>query len=356
MADIQLNSVGPNKVKVIALVREITGLGLKEAKEAVDLVEDGRPFSISNIASENLQNIVISFKELGADAIELGRENDVDDNVGSNCEEEETIKEKLDTQPVKKYKPIVPANNISRIDRESTLKVLKEVKGIAKEYESYNSQINTLSQKIKSETDVAERLRKEIVGPTKWLIRGVVLAAAIGGVFFYVIGAVIFAIIAKIVMNLTVKRAYLKKHEDENNAKADKYIQTNVEPLKEKLDYVYEERTAFFESGKKDWASDVVGQGMFYSSCIDDLYELVRSRRADTIKEALNKYDDEQHKARMEEMQQAIQNASETSAREAAKQTAQMAQIEKNTHQAARAAKASAAFDYGTYRNTRKKK
>ena len=34
--DVELTDVGPNKVKVIKVVREATGLGLKEAKEAVD--------------------------------------------------------------------------------------------------------------------------------------------------------------------------------------------------------------------------------------------------------------------------------------------------------------------------------
>ena len=34
--DVELTEVGPNKVKVIKVVRELTGLGLKEAKEAVD--------------------------------------------------------------------------------------------------------------------------------------------------------------------------------------------------------------------------------------------------------------------------------------------------------------------------------
>lgn len=34
--DVELTEVGPNKVKVIKAVREITGLGLKEAKEVVD--------------------------------------------------------------------------------------------------------------------------------------------------------------------------------------------------------------------------------------------------------------------------------------------------------------------------------
>lgn len=34
--DVELSEVGPNKVKVIKVVREITGLGLKEAKDLVD--------------------------------------------------------------------------------------------------------------------------------------------------------------------------------------------------------------------------------------------------------------------------------------------------------------------------------
>ena len=34
--DVELTEVGPNKVNVIKVVREATGLGLKEAKEVVD--------------------------------------------------------------------------------------------------------------------------------------------------------------------------------------------------------------------------------------------------------------------------------------------------------------------------------
>ena len=34
--DVELSEIGPNKVKVIKVVRDYTGLGLKEAKELVD--------------------------------------------------------------------------------------------------------------------------------------------------------------------------------------------------------------------------------------------------------------------------------------------------------------------------------
>ncbi len=43
--NVELTEIGPNKVKVIKVVREVTGLGLKEAKDVVDnapkLVKEG---------------------------------------------------------------------------------------------------------------------------------------------------------------------------------------------------------------------------------------------------------------------------------------------------------------------------
>ena len=46
--DVELTEVGPNKVKVIKVVREATGLGLKEAKDVVD----GAPKVIKEGASK----------------------------------------------------------------------------------------------------------------------------------------------------------------------------------------------------------------------------------------------------------------------------------------------------------------
>ena len=47
--DVELTEVGPNKVKVIKVVREVTGLGLKEAKEFVD----GAPKVVKEGASKD---------------------------------------------------------------------------------------------------------------------------------------------------------------------------------------------------------------------------------------------------------------------------------------------------------------
>ena len=46
--DVELTEVGPNKVKVIKVVRELTGLGLKEAKAAVD----GAPSKLKEAVSK----------------------------------------------------------------------------------------------------------------------------------------------------------------------------------------------------------------------------------------------------------------------------------------------------------------
>lgn len=46
--DVELTEVGPNKVKVIKVVRDATGLGLKEAKEVVE----GAPKVIKEAASK----------------------------------------------------------------------------------------------------------------------------------------------------------------------------------------------------------------------------------------------------------------------------------------------------------------
>lgn len=46
--DVELTEVGPNKVKVIKVVREVTGLGLKEAKDLVD----GAPKIVKEAASK----------------------------------------------------------------------------------------------------------------------------------------------------------------------------------------------------------------------------------------------------------------------------------------------------------------
>ena len=61
--DVELTEAGDQKVKVIKVVREITGLGLKEAKEVVD----GAPKVVKEGASkEEAEDIKKKLEEVGA--------------------------------------------------------------------------------------------------------------------------------------------------------------------------------------------------------------------------------------------------------------------------------------------------
>ena len=53
--DVELTEVGANKVKVIKVVREITGLGLKEAKEVVDSAPKVVKEAVSKEEAEDIQ-------------------------------------------------------------------------------------------------------------------------------------------------------------------------------------------------------------------------------------------------------------------------------------------------------------
>ena len=65
--DVELTEVGANKVKVIKVVREVTGLGLKEAKEVVD----NAPKVVKEGASKDeAEDIKAKLEEVGAE-IEL---------------------------------------------------------------------------------------------------------------------------------------------------------------------------------------------------------------------------------------------------------------------------------------------
>ena len=58
-----LAEIGPEKIKVIKTVREITGLGLKEAKDLVD----GAPKPIKEgVSKQEADEIAAKFKETGA--------------------------------------------------------------------------------------------------------------------------------------------------------------------------------------------------------------------------------------------------------------------------------------------------
>lgn len=322
MGKVVLNSCGNQKVQVINLVSKATGLGLKEAKDAVDAVEMGTPFSM-DVPDGTENDLVGQFAAIGADA-------SIEACISEN-------KKRFSEAP-QKSAGANGENNLSFENREETLNVLYEIGKIAENVEALNAEAAALKADINLKNQQAEELRHVVSKKAKAIKWGVILCSLLT----WKLIPVVITIIVWIVMNQTVIKKDIKEHEAENNANAQRYIATYVTPLRERLNQVENEITELNKSGKIEWAKDIVGEKFFYSACIGDLYDLVKGRRADNLKEALNLYADVQYKARMEATQAAIQNASEISAAEAVKQTAYSKIIAKNTHQAATAAKANA--------------
>ena len=61
--DVELTEVGSEKIKVIKVVRDVTGLGLKEAKEAVEGAPKVLKEAVSKAEAEDIQK---KFEEVGA--------------------------------------------------------------------------------------------------------------------------------------------------------------------------------------------------------------------------------------------------------------------------------------------------
>lgn len=61
--DVELSEIGEQKVKVIKVVREVTGLGLKEAKDLVD----GAPKAVkTGVSKEEAEALKKQLEEVGA--------------------------------------------------------------------------------------------------------------------------------------------------------------------------------------------------------------------------------------------------------------------------------------------------
>ena len=61
--DVVLKAAGPNKLQIVKLVKELTGLGLKEAKDVVD----GAPSNVKEgVSKEEAEGLKKSLEEAGA--------------------------------------------------------------------------------------------------------------------------------------------------------------------------------------------------------------------------------------------------------------------------------------------------
>ena len=309
----EINEV--NKIKIIALYQDFTGVCLTEAKQAIETL----PLTVQSENEPALHDFCGKLVELGCVVTSVPSL-----SVNSLSNETLPLTTTKDTglasfesvsQLPEKFRPPV---EITKLNRDETIGLLSEIGKTCDTLCGLYGRLNSLTVTLDMETKKAEEIRKEL--PDRFIYIGLA-GGVIGFIGGFIIGAIIGLFIGIIVTSLIYNTP---KKEKEREDKADKYIEEKVVPIQNEIKVVDEGLEKLNATGKIDWAIGVVGEELFNPEDISGLAELVRTGRADNLKEALNLYDDVMHRKRMEAMQRDVVVAAEISATEAIKQTQQM--------------------------------
>lgn len=119
-----------------------------------------------------------------------------------------------------------------------------------------------------------------------------------------IMGAIVAVVIVLIVMGL-IHSAYSACTKNSRVAKANAYYNTQMGRLKKAEKVQHQKVEAFYKKTDVDAALNFLPEKYRSSGTIAYLIKLFNERRADTLKEAINLYEDEAHKQRLEEMQKA---------------------------------------------------
>ena len=308
----EINEV--NKIKIIALYQDFTGVGLTEAKRAIENL----PLTVQSDNEPALYDLCGKLVELGCVVTSVPSL-----SVNSLSNETLPLTTTKDTglasfesvsQLPEKFRPPL---EITKLSRDETIELLSEIKKTCGTLCQLYNRLNSLTSTLDKETQTAEKM-KEL--PDSYIYIGLA-GGVIGFIGGFIIGAIIGLFIGIIVTSLIYNTPKKKKERED---KADKYIEEKVVPIQNEIKVVDEGLEKLNATGKIDWAIGVVGEELFNIQDIRGLAELIKTGRADNLKEALNLYDDVMHRKRMETMQRDVVVAAEISATEAIKQTQQM--------------------------------
>lgn len=372
---ITIREVGPNKVAIIRIYRELTGLGLKEAKEAIDSVavkplivcvadEDTAVRLLQEAGAEAVKNQMAEKQEaeallhrIQADEIERSLDSEPTPTAAPEPTSEKTSEAKKTTEAAREQWQSfqrIEADEVALLDRNELMDVLDEMRQYTLTMDRFADQILDANAQIEVEKKKAQEIREQI---SDWVVWGTLGVGVVSGIiclfflsWFGIIAGIFFAVFSWKQIFFPLDKTLNQKKRDEE---ATQYLVNAIRPLNARIRELDEKIFAVKTSKAGRWAIDVVGEELFNTESLTELIAIVKSRRADTLKEVLNKYDSSLHTSKMEEMQRAIQNASEMTAEEAAMQTVYARETAKSAHQTATASMASAYHTRQIARNTK---
>lgn len=147
-------------------------------------------------------------------------------------------------------------------------------------------------------------------------------------------GSIILAVIMYFLMKLFASSLLYGTFfcEKEVEAKYQVFAQKHIAPKQAILDRQLQEINAYLNTEECQWASKALPQNYFTYSTIQSIIQYLQSCRAETLKEALNLYEEEIHRQRMEDMQQQIVQSTAQTANEVNKQSSLLSDLQRTAN------------------------
>ena len=338
-----ITNAGENKDRAVELYREYAGVDIADAKATIENISIQTPLVIE---TEDEDEIFAAFQAIGADVqIDHGSKNvpislkktDYCDPESSSAITSSVTSDITDVC----FKGIsednlIDLSDLSNYNRDQTLSLLITAQTIITEIYNKQYEIDSASEEVSKHRQKVEDILNHS-DYNVWIPIGVgaggfVFGEIVSGTFL----GIIFAVVAFYIVARTMHKNYLNAHKEENQRKADEYSREYLEPAVQLEERLKAELSNMLGSVYWSWLVDLLPDNMIQLGIVNELVDLVKKRRADSFKEALNLYETIQHENRMEEMQARQANAAEVAATESIKQTAAAAVTAYNTYQTAK--------------------
>ena len=247
--------------------------------------------------------------------------------------------------------------NISTMEREELVMVLTDIQHALVKIGELIKKQTEIEAEIAKEEENAEKVYNALSPKMKvffWIVLSVWAIGLfcyggfnfIGNLFFIVLGGVFL----KIVLGLPDELIFNK---DKNEKKID-YQNQHIKPLELNLNECNNELEMIFNEENTLWAIEALQEKYFDINAVTSFLTYLIHRRADCYKEAINLYEEELHRFKMEDLQQQILYNAEKTAQITEQNAETLKNVEYSTASAARVAKINAVINFATYANIRK--
>ena len=233
-----------------------------------------------------------------------------------------------------------PYPDLTSLNRTDLIKSLQEIVRILDVLKQKIAAAQATEDEIKA---LKKRGREEAeVLPSSWKSPIAICAAVCGGFVEFLIcvgdgsfddwflgSLILFVIFYFFVKFIASSVVYPIKCPEEVEAKYQVFANEHISPKQALLAQQMEDIDTYLSTEECQWAGNALPEKYFTYPAIQAIIQYLQLCRVDSLKEALNLYEEELHRQRMEEMQQQIVQSTAQAADEAKRQSSVLSDLQK---------------------------